>query len=84
MRALLCRSLGGIGSLEVVEVASPPLGSGQVRIGVRASGNWVAYTGGMFAFFLAVPLWYLARRRRVESNIRTARRSVPNCEASQS
>jgi hypothetical protein len=21
-------------------------------IGVRASGNWVAYTGGMFAFFL--------------------------------
>jgi drug/metabolite transporter (DMT)-like permease len=33
-------------------------------IGVRASGNWVAYTGGMFAFFLAVPLWYLAQRRR--------------------
>src|SRR6267154_4787440 len=33
-------------------------------IGVRASGNWIAYTGGMFAFFLAVPLWYLARRRR--------------------
>jgi drug/metabolite transporter (DMT)-like permease len=32
-------------------------------IGVRASGNWIAYTGGMFAFFLAVPLWYLARRR---------------------
>ena len=31
-------------------------------IGVRASGNWVAYTGGMFAFFLAMPLWYLARR----------------------
>src|SRR5664279_3164528 len=26
-------------------------------IGVRASHNWVAYTGGMFAFFLAVPLW---------------------------
>jgi NADPH2:quinone reductase len=38
MRALLCHSLGGIGSLEVAEVASPPLGSGQVRIGVRASG----------------------------------------------
>jgi NADPH2:quinone reductase len=38
MRALLCRSLGGIGSLEVAEVASPPLGPGQVRIGVRASG----------------------------------------------
>jgi len=33
-------------------------------IGVRASGNWIAYTGGMFACFLAVPLWYLARRRR--------------------
>jgi drug/metabolite transporter (DMT)-like permease len=32
-------------------------------IGVRASGNWIAYTGGIFAFFLAVPLWYLARRR---------------------
>jgi drug/metabolite transporter (DMT)-like permease len=25
-------------------------------LGVRASGNWIAYTGGMFAFFLAVPL----------------------------
>jgi drug/metabolite transporter (DMT)-like permease len=33
-------------------------------IGVRASGNWIAYTGGMFVFFLAVPLWYLARRQR--------------------
>jgi drug/metabolite transporter (DMT)-like permease len=33
-------------------------------IGVRASGNWVAYTGGMFAFFLLVPVWYLARRQR--------------------
>ncbi len=32
-------------------------------LGVRASGNWAAYTGGIFAFFLAVPLWYLARRR---------------------
>jgi drug/metabolite transporter (DMT)-like permease len=30
-------------------------------IGVRVSGNWVAYTGGMFAFFLLVPLWHLAR-----------------------
>jgi len=38
MRALLCRSLDGIGSLEVAEVASPFLGFGQVRIGVRASG----------------------------------------------
>jgi drug/metabolite transporter (DMT)-like permease len=33
-------------------------------IGVRASGNWVSYTGGVFAFFLAAPLWYLARGRR--------------------
>lgn len=33
-------------------------------IGVRACGNWAAYTGGIFAFFLLVPLWYLARRRR--------------------
>ena len=32
-------------------------------IGVRASGNWIAYTGGIFACFLAVPLWYLARRQ---------------------
>ncbi len=38
MRALLCRSMDGIGSLEVAEVASPTLGSGQARIGVRASG----------------------------------------------
>jgi drug/metabolite transporter (DMT)-like permease len=33
-------------------------------LGVRVSGNWVAYTGGIFAFFLAMPLWYLARRGR--------------------
>jgi drug/metabolite transporter (DMT)-like permease len=33
-------------------------------IGVRASGNWIAYTGGLFAFFLLVPLWYLAWRNR--------------------
>ncbi len=32
-------------------------------LGVRISGNWVSYTGGMFAFFLAVPIWYLARGR---------------------
>lgn len=38
MRALLCRSLGAVANLEVAEVASPPLGPGQVRIGVRASG----------------------------------------------
>lgn len=34
-------------------------------LGVRASGNWVAYTGGMFAFFLVVPIWDLMRRERV-------------------
>jgi drug/metabolite transporter (DMT)-like permease len=33
-------------------------------IGVRASGNWVGFTGAMFAFFLLVPLWYLARGQR--------------------
>jgi len=33
-------------------------------LGVRASGNWVAYTGGIFAFFLAMPLWHLARYGR--------------------
>jgi NADPH2:quinone reductase len=38
MRALLCRSLGDIAALEVAEAASPTLGPGQVRIGVRASG----------------------------------------------
>jgi NADPH:quinone reductase len=38
MRALLCRALGSIGNLEVANVASPSLGAGQVRIGVRASG----------------------------------------------
>jgi drug/metabolite transporter (DMT)-like permease len=31
-------------------------------IGVRASGNWIAYTGGMFAFFIAAPLWFLAKQ----------------------
>src|SRR5215470_14453183 len=38
MRALLCRSLGSIDALEVAEVGSPRLGSGQVRIQVQASG----------------------------------------------
>src|SRR5260370_26323447 len=33
-------------------------------MGVGGFGNWVAYTGGIFTLFLAVPLWYLARRRR--------------------
>jgi uncharacterized membrane protein len=33
-------------------------------IGVRTSGNWAGFTGGMFAFFLLVPLWYLARGQR--------------------
>src|SRR5215470_9340899 len=38
MRALVCRSLGGIGALEVGEIAGPRLGPRQVRIQVRASG----------------------------------------------
>src|SRR4030095_11139538 len=38
MRALLCRSLGSIGNLEVADVASPSLGPRQIRIGGRASG----------------------------------------------
>ena len=38
MRALLCRSLDGIGALAVAEIASPRLGPGQIRIQVRASG----------------------------------------------
>ena len=33
-------------------------------LGVRASGNWIGYTGALFAFFLLFPLWYLVRRRR--------------------
>lgn len=33
-------------------------------LGVRASGNWIAYTGALFAFFLATPLWYLAQQGR--------------------
>jgi drug/metabolite transporter (DMT)-like permease len=34
-------------------------------LGVRASGNWIAYTGALFAFFLVMPLWYLALQGRV-------------------
>jgi drug/metabolite transporter (DMT)-like permease len=30
--------------------------------GVRASGNWLAYTAAIFAFFIAAPLWFLARQ----------------------
>ena len=41
-------------------------------IGVRASGNWIAYTGGIFAFFLLVPLWYLARRKHAAFAISAA------------
>src|SRR4051812_29270771 len=29
--------------------------------GVRASGNWLGYSAAMFAFFIAVPLWFVAR-----------------------
>jgi drug/metabolite transporter (DMT)-like permease len=30
-------------------------------IGVRASGNWLGYTAAIFAFFIVVPLWFLAK-----------------------
>jgi drug/metabolite transporter (DMT)-like permease len=30
-------------------------------IGVRASGNWLGYTAAIFAFFIFVPLWFLAK-----------------------
>jgi drug/metabolite transporter (DMT)-like permease len=30
--------------------------------GVRASGNWLGYTAAIFAFFIAAPLWFLARQ----------------------
>jgi drug/metabolite transporter (DMT)-like permease len=33
-------------------------------LGVRASGNWVAYTGAIFVFELAMPFWYLVRQGR--------------------
>jgi drug/metabolite transporter (DMT)-like permease len=33
-------------------------------LGVRASGNWVAYTGGIFALELAMPVLYLAWQGR--------------------
>ncbi len=29
--------------------------------GVRASGNWLGYTAAIFAFFIAVPFWFLAK-----------------------
>jgi len=38
MRALLCRSLGSLSNLEVAEIDSPKAATGQVRIGVKASG----------------------------------------------
>jgi drug/metabolite transporter (DMT)-like permease len=30
-------------------------------IGVRASGNWLGYSAAIFAFFIAAPLWFLAK-----------------------
>jgi drug/metabolite transporter (DMT)-like permease len=30
--------------------------------GVRASGNWLGYTAVTFAFFIAAPLWFLAKQ----------------------
>src|SRR5471030_460335 len=31
-------------------------------LGVRASGNWLSYTAAIFAFFIAVPLWFVAKQ----------------------
>jgi drug/metabolite transporter (DMT)-like permease len=31
-------------------------------IGVRASENWLGYTAAIFAFFIAAPLWFLAKQ----------------------
>jgi drug/metabolite transporter (DMT)-like permease len=31
-------------------------------LGVRASGNWLGYTAAIFAFFIAVPLWFVAKQ----------------------
>ena len=41
-------------------------------LGVRASGNWIAYTGGIFAFFLAAPIWTVARQGRMAFAMPTA------------
>ena len=38
MRALICRELGSIDSLEVADIPSPPMGTDQVRVGVKAAG----------------------------------------------
>lgn len=38
MKALLCRQLGSIDDLAVGDIPSPPLGDGQVRVGVVAAG----------------------------------------------
>ena len=38
MRALRCHALGNLDGLKVEEVASPTLGAGEVRIGVKAAG----------------------------------------------
>lgn len=38
MRAVLCRSLGDVSAIAVEEVPPPALGSGQVRIAVKAAG----------------------------------------------
>ena len=38
MRALRCHTLGDLGSLRIDEIESPPVGSGEVRIAVKAAG----------------------------------------------
>ena len=50
-------------------------------LGVRASGNWVAYTGGIFAFELAMPFWYLARQGRTALAISPTEAKMPQRRA---
>lgn len=38
MRALRCHTLGDLSSLRVDDIESPPMGPGQVRVGVKAAG----------------------------------------------
>lgn len=38
MKALRCHTLGDLGSLRIDDIPSPPLGPGEVRVGVKAAG----------------------------------------------
>lgn len=68
----LARAKGGLGRASLgaalgtgVAIAAYTLVDG---IGVRASGDWRAYTAAMFCFHLAFPAWLLARRGRAALN----------------